>query len=311
MSDAGITGSVAGANVPITTLWRSETDVHLRRLAAAQADVVAVWQLLASGWTARRIQYWLESRHWRAVHDGVYAMTQADLTRRQRWMAATLSAPGTYLTRASAAACWGFRPWDAGFETVVRLGSGGPRSFAGLRVFRSLTLTGDVTRLEGIPITTAARTVIDLAPSLSPTAVGKAFRESVRLKATTAREFAATLRRHRGRRGTRLLWELTERYSSLPYSRCRSDAEARALEILHDAGMSPDRVNRRVAGIEADLIWTARRRIIEIDGPQYHQFRDEDMRKQACWERAGYSVSRISSNDVFENPSALIAAAAR
>ncbi len=141
--------------------------------------------------------------------------------------------------------------------------------------------------------------------------MGKAFRESLRLRTTTARAIAATLGRQRGRRGTRFLWELTDRYSSLPYSHCRSDAEARALEVLHDAGIRPDKVNRRVAGEEADLIWVTRRRIIEIDGPQYHQFRDEDLRKQARWEGAGYSVSRIPSGEVFDNPGALIALASR
>ena len=43
-------------------------------------------------------------------------------------------------------------------------------------------------------------------------------------------------------------------------------AEARALEILHDACISPDRVNRQITGEEADLIWDERRLIIEIDG---------------------------------------------
>ena len=286
-------------------------DAHLRELAANQADIVAAWQLLAAGWTRDRIRHWRESRHWRIVREGVYALTQAPLTRRQLWFAASLSAPGTYLTRASAGACWGFRPWEGAFETVVRLGSGGPRRIGGLLVFRSTMLAGDVGTLDGIPITTPARTLIDLAPDLSRTAVGKMFRESLRLKTTTTRDVAATLRRHRGRRGTTRLWDLAERYSSLPYARCRSDAEARALEVLHDAGMSPDRVNRQIAGEEADLIWSSQKRIIEVDGPQYHQFRDEDLRKQVRWERAGYTVSRISSTDVFESPSALLALASR
>jgi very-short-patch-repair endonuclease len=267
--------------------------------------------LVARGWTRHRIQWSAKRRQWQTVHEGVYALTQAPLTRRQRWIAAALSAPGTYLTRPSAGACWGFRPWEDDFETVVRLGSGGPERIGDLVVFRSKTLIGDVGALDGIPITTAPRTVIDLAPDLSHTAVGKMFRESLRLRTTTTRDLAATLRRHRGRRGTRLLWELTERYASLPYSRCRSDAEARALEILHDAYISPDRVNRHIAGEEADLIWDRGRRIIEIDGPQYHQFADEDLRKQARWERAGYTVGRIPSTDVFENPDALIELASR
>lgn len=286
-------------------------DVRLRRLVAAQEDLVAAWQLSRHGWTRRRIRHWLERRHWQVVHDGVYALTLSPLTRQQRWIAAVLTAPGTYLSHASAAACLGFRPWEADFETVVRPGDGGPRRIGALRVFRSNVLAGNVRHFGVLPITTAARTLIDLAPSLSRRAAAKALREAVRLKLTTTREIAASLDRHRGRRGTRLLWELTDQYSSLPYSRCRSDAEARALEVLHDAGLPPDKVNAQVAGQEADLIWVGRRRIIEIDGPQYHQFRDEDLRKQALWERAGYSVSRIPSGDVFDKPAGLVALAGR
>lgn len=286
-------------------------DVHLRTLVSDQGNLVAVWQLLDLGWTRRRVQHLVEREHWQAVHEGVYALTLAPLTRRQLWIAATLTAPGTFLSHASAGACWGFRPWEARFETVVRRGSGGPRRIGALRVSRSKLLSDDVGTLDRIPITTAARTLIDLAPSLSRRAMGKAFREALRLRRTTARGVAATLDRHRGRRGTRFLWQLTDRYSSLPYSRCRSDAEARALEVLHDAGISPEKVNCQVAGEEADLVWVARRRIIEIDGPQYHQFRDEDLRKQDRWEAAGYTVSRIPSTVVFDSPSALIALASR
>src|SRR6185436_4205669 len=174
--------------------------------------------------TRERIRHWLVNRHWRIIHEGVYAMTHAPLTRRQLWIAATLSAPGTYLTRASAGAYWGFRPWESNFETVVRLGSGGPRRIGQLLVFRSITLAGEVGTLDGIPITSAPRTLIDLLPSLSRKAGAKAFRESLRLKTTTVAEITASLRRHRGRRGAALLRELTDRYSSLPYSQCRSDA---------------------------------------------------------------------------------------
>jgi very-short-patch-repair endonuclease len=122
-------------------------------------------------------------------------------------------------------------------------------------------------------------------------------------------ELRSTLARHRGRRGTRVVGELASRYSSLPYKRTRSDAEGRALELLHDAGIQPPRVNTRIAREEADLAWPERRLIIEIDGPQYHCFPDEDARKQRAWEAAGYAVRRIGSDVVYDDPSRLVALA--
>jgi very-short-patch-repair endonuclease len=95
----------------------------------------------------------------------------------------------------------------------------------------------------------------------------------------------------------------------LPYSGTRSNPEARALEVLHDAGVEPPRVNIRVGGEEADLVWPVRRLIVEIDGPDYHRFRDEDSRKQRRWVKAGYRVRRIPSGAVYDDPSRLLALA--
>jgi very-short-patch-repair endonuclease len=66
-------------------------------------------------------------------------------------------------------------------------------------------------------------------------------------------------------------------------------------------------VNVRIAGEEADLVWFSRRVIVEIDGPQYHRFREEDARKQALWEGAGYTVRRAPSDRVYKAPAAFVA----
>lgn len=281
-------------------------DVHVRKLAADQLGLVAAWQLLALGWSVGRVRHWSTSHGWQAMHDGVFLLSQAPPTREQRWMAATLTSPGSVLSHASAGACWGFRPWEGAIETITRPGDGGPRIIDRLLVSRSRSLWPETTRQGGIPITSAARTIIDLAPHLTSRQAGRAFREAVRLKLLTARDLAAVLERHRGRRGTRKLWVLAERYASIPYTRTRSNAEARALEVLYDAGLLPDKVNAPIAGEEADLIWLERQLIIEIDGPQFHLFADEDARKQSCWSEAGFTVRRITSQDVYDNPAALI-----
>ncbi|MEA2397050.1 MAG: hypothetical protein QOK25_606 [Thermoleophilaceae bacterium] len=298
-----------GANVHLTTLWGGGMNVCLRELAADQYDLVAAWQLLDRGWTRRMIDHGVEDRGWGVVHPGVYALTSAPLTQSQKWMAATLTAPGTVLSHGSAGACWGFRSWPGSFEAVTRPGNGGPRRMGNVRVYRSRRLEGDVARREGVPITTATRTLIDLARRLGPRATGRTLREALRLKTTTTGALLASLESHEGRPGTAVLLELAARYARVPYSRTRSDAEAFALELLQDAGVEAPRVNTRIAGEEADLWWPERRLIIEIDGPQYHRFAEEDARKQALWEAAGQTVRRIPSGVVYERPTRLIALA--
>lgn len=277
-------------------------DADLRKLAADQEDLVAGWQLHALGWNRAMIDHRVKGG-WRVIHQGVYALGQAPLSQRQRWIAAVLSAPGTYLGAASAGACHGFREWDGPFETVVRHGNGGPRRLGDLLVARSTTLVGQTKRKDGIPIVTAERALVDLAPGLERRQLERCFRESIRLRTTTANDISLILA---GQRGTRLLAALCDRYATIPYHRCRSDAECRALEVLHDACVPLPQVNVKVGGLEADLVWRRWRFLVEVDSQEFHQFADEDARKTAVWEAAGYTVLRIWANDVYFRPRLLV-----
>ena len=158
---------------------------------------------------------------------------------------------------------------------------------------RSRTLAGNTTTLDGIPITTPERTLIDIAPHLGDRALARAVREACRLGVTTPSAVFVALARHRGRRGTRRLHTAVSRYAGLPLHRTRSDAEALALQVLRDAGRPPPDVNVKIAGEEADLIWPAWRLIVELDGAQYHLDAAEDLRKQRAWEAAGWTVRRF------------------
>jgi very-short-patch-repair endonuclease len=68
-------------------------------------------------------------------------------------------------------------------------------------------------------------------------------------------------------------------------------------------------VNVLIAGEEADLSWVTKV-LIEIDGGPFHLDVGEDARKQARWEKAGWTVRRISSDDVYHRPERLLALAA-
>lgn len=274
-------------------------DVRLDWLLRTQNDLVAWWQLRAIGWSEQRIAHHLAQRGWRRIHNGVFACTRSPLTRRQRWLAATLTEPGTLLSHASAGACWGLRPWRGGFETVVRAGSGGPRRFDGVLVSRSRTLTEEIAWKDGIPLTSAERTIIDLSPFLGSEARGRSVREAIRLGVTDVPALREALTRHRGRRGVRPLRELAELYAGLPLHRTRSDAEGKALERYRRAGMRIPAINERVGRFEADFVDHERRLIVEVDGPQFHLFPGEDERRERAWRARGYRVVRRPSSAVY------------
>lgn len=288
--------------------------ISVRDLLTAQHGVFAVWQLVAGGWPARRAER-LPPRlaaigGLRGPHDGVYVTGHAPLTDAQRWWAATLTAPWTVLEGTTAAAAQALGLREDGLLHVVRPGRTSPYTAGTLHVRYSSALRGQVVRAPaGFRITRPERTIIDVWPGRHERIRRKVLREGLRTRQVTVASMTTALDGHRGRRGIASLREVVAVYARLQLERCRSDAEAYAMEVLHAAGLELPDVNELVAGEEADLSWPGLRRIIEIDGPQWHRLRDEDARRTAIWQGAGQLVRRISSDTVFRDPGALVALA--
>ena len=285
-------------------------DARLAAVAGRQHNRIALEQLVALGLSRHAIAHRVETGRLVHVHDGVFAVAPVLDDPRGGWMAATLTAPGTELSHASAAVAWGVRgrrPGEARIETVTRPGRGGPRRQDGVLVHRSRTLDGNTTTHLGIPITTVERTLVDLAPHLADRTLAKAVREAIRLRLTDADSLRTVLERHRGRRGVARLRVVVAGLAGLALERTRSDAEARALEVLARAGRRLPEVNRVIAGQEADLSWPGERLIVEVDGRQFHLDAAEDARRQAVWERAGWTVHRLLADAVFDAPEQLLA----
>lgn len=292
------------------------SDVELHVLAARQYNRFSRAQLEELGFSASAITHRLDAGRMVSVEEAVYALPPVLEDDRALWMGVTLTAPESYINRLSAACAWGVLEYRPPFETIVRPGSGGPERFGHIIVYRSKTLAGETTVLEdessayeGIPVTTMPRTLLDLACFASDKALARALRESIRLKRSTMRELGDHLGRFRGRRGSRRLAIAIAKYKGLPLERAKSGAEIRALEILRDAERPMPKLNIKVAGEEADLVWAGEKLIIEIDGDPFHQDVGADTRKEAAWRGAGWRVERIPSDDVYERPAVLLAPA--
>lgn len=271
---------------------------------------MAAWQLREAGLSWKAVRY--RTRRLRRLHDGVYLTGDAPVTRLQRWWAATVTAPRSVLAFASAGAAHELRPWDGGFEVIVRQGSAGPRRQGALLICRarridSTTLHG----LHGLPVTTPERTVADLWPRLDTKAQAHMLRNALRLKRLTTASLTAHLRQASARGRPASLTRRLARYEGLQLHRCRSDAEALAAVTLADARVPTPDVNVRIAGEEADLSWPERRLIVEIDGGSYHQDKLEDARRTAAWRAAGWQVERVPADVVYDDPQQLIRAARR
>lgn len=284
-------------------------DVRLLELLERQCNRVSLAQLEALGFSRVDVHYRVATGRLRAVHQGVFAGRPFLDDPRGRWMAATLTAPGTCLSHASSAALHGF--WDRrrNVETVTRAGNGGPRQLDGVFVYRSVRLWGNTTAVEGIPTTTPERAIIEMAPYVDDGGLARAVREALRVERTTSEALLLVVDRHFRRRGTRRVLRALARYAGLPVNRARSGAELRALMVLRSAGRSLPRLNHQIAGEEADLSWPDERLIIEIDGSPFHQDIGADRRKEAVWRGAGWRVLRVPADAVYDAPERLLALA--
>jgi hypothetical protein len=282
-------------------------DVRLLDLLEGQWNRVSLAQMEALGYTRREVSDRVLAGRLRAVHQGVFAGRPFLEDQHGRWMAATLTAPESYLSHGSSAALHGF--WDrrGPREMVTRPGSGGPRRLDGLFVYRSLTLAGNTMTVDGIPTTTPERAIIEMAPYVDDPGLARAVREALRMEKTTSEGLLRAVDDHFRRRGTRRVLRTLASYAGLPVNRARSGAEVRALMVLRNAGRPLPRLNQKVAGEEADLSWLAEKLIIEIDGGLFHQDVGEDARKEAVWRSAGWTVRRVPSDVVYDAPEQLTA----
>jgi very-short-patch-repair endonuclease len=287
-------------------------DRRVVALAARQHGVVKWDQLVAAGLTKDAIAHRVKQRRLQRYHRGVYlvASLPAPLTPQ---MAAVLACGDTaVLSHHAAAALWGIRrPQDGPIDVTVLRGSA--RARRGVRVHRTRRLDKrDRTKREGIPVTSPARTVLDLAPLLTRSHLDRALEETQVLRLTTPKAIEAVLERTPGHPGAGALRVALNRQHDP--SLTRSEAEARLLELIRKAELPPPLTNVRILGHEVDLVWPAARLIVEVDGFAFHSTRqafERDRLRDAELQAAGYRVMRVTWRQVADTPEAMIARVAR
>jgi very-short-patch-repair endonuclease len=122
-------------------------------------------QLLAAGWSRGAIKSHVNRGLLIRVHAGVYAVGHVPQHAHARSLAAVLACgDGTALSHAAAAALWGVMEWPPRMEVISTRQHRRP----GISTHRSSTLTRqDIRRRHGVPVTSPARTVLDLQRRLT------------------------------------------------------------------------------------------------------------------------------------------------
>ncbi|MBN1530757.1 MAG: DUF559 domain-containing protein [Thermoleophilaceae bacterium] len=226
------------------------------------------------------------------IHRGVYAVGHKVLTRNGVLIAAVLTCgEGSLLSHRSAAELWRIGPQSAYLEVTAP----GRRRRPGIAVH--VGRAAHATR-EGIPVTTPARTLIDLADVLNRRGLERALDE-----AEYHRRDLTGLAPLPGRRGAGALAALlAERRAD---TRTRSELEELFLSHCSKHGFAWPEVNVHVEGRERDFLWRRQRLVVEVDGAQAHATREafeRDRGRDAELTAAGYRVMRFTHRRLTREP---------
>jgi hypothetical protein len=179
-------------------------------------------------------------------------------------------------------------------------------STAKLRVHEAHALDrlDDVVRQpDGLPVTSVARTLVDLAGVLTGHKLERSCHraEVLRLLDVSDVEHLLASRRSRGARNLRAaLGTLAPAAPAIT----RSELEERFLALAADAGLPRPEVNAMVAGHEVDFLWRDQRLVAETDGAATHLTPtafEEDRRRDAALQVAGFRVVRFTSRQITDD----------
>jgi predicted transcriptional regulator of viral defense system len=244
-------------------------DVRIARLAEHQHNLVSLTQLRAVGLSRAAVAKRAASGRLHRIHQGVYAVGHGRLTREGHWMAEVLAyGRSARLSHRSAAALWNLRP-DNRPTTDVLVPARSARSRPGIDVHASVTLTpADCAVVDGIPSTTVARTLLDLAEVVDRRGLERAVEQAEFLRIFDLRAVEDVLGRANGRPGAAVLRAVLADLSEPALT--KSGLEEDFLALCEAAGVPRPEVNAELIvddgpAIEVDFLWRGRRLAIETD----------------------------------------------
>jgi very-short-patch-repair endonuclease len=289
---------------------KGDIDDRIAQLAGRQHGVVHRRQLGTLGLGGNAIDNRLRRGRLHRLHPGVYAVGHAAITQEGRWMGAVLfCGSGAVLSHRSAAALWGLR---GSSRRAIEVTSGSKaRSRAGIHRHFALLPADEVTVERGIPVTTAPRTIFDLAATQGADVAESALRQSEYLRLHDRLSLPVLLERYPRRKGAKAVRECLARRRETPGSP-RSPLEEQFLPFLRRHDLPLPRLNAwlNLGGrrFQVDCLWPAQRQIVELDGWQGHGTRSafrNDRERDRRLRVAGYAITRLTWSQLEDEPSAI------
>lgn len=284
---------------------KNEIDHATTRLARRQYGVVSRAQASALGAGRSAIAVRLDRGRWTAVYPGVYRVGGAPVSWRQTLMAATLSCPGSAVSHAAAAALWTLPSYpERPVEVIVGRGSRRSSLFVVHRVTN--LIAGDLVRIGPIPVTIAARTLIDLCATTAEDRLAAALDDSIRRGLLTPERLLKRIEMlGRGHAGLRVLRDIALDRAGMK-AVPQSVLESAALALLRSSGLPEPHLQYRIGRAIVDFAYPDARLAIEMDGYRWHgadraRWRG-DLARQTKLTASGWTVIRFTWEDITTRP---------
>ena len=271
------------------------------KLARGSHGVVTRTELLAAGLTLKEIRHRLGTGALLRVHPSVYRVGHDAPSIEATYLAAVRACgPGALLSGRAAAHLLGLTKRRRAPRPEVTART--ERRVAGVATRRCRKLEpADGMTWRGVPVTTVARTLVDVAASLSLDDLARACHEAEVLHRTTPSEIATVLERRPGSRGAAKLRRIVEGDVRVTLSAL----ERRFLRRLRAVRLPLPVTNRPAGGRYVDCRWPAHRLTVELDSYRFHHSRhswEQDRRREREARARGDEFRRYTYGDVVDDP---------
>ena len=165
----------------------------------------------------------------------------------------------------------------------------------------------ELTVNDGIPITSPARTMFDLASQAAPAEVAAAYEHGLIEKLFDRDELIVTAMRLKGRRGIKKVRALIDR--DAPPTATVKEAHRMLLELVRSSGLPHPKAEVPIARYRVDLLWADAKLVVEMDSTKWHTTPgriEHDKRRDAELAALGYLTIRVTWNELTKRPNQVI-----
>ena len=286
----------------------------LMRLSGRQHGAFTWDQAIDSGVAPTEIKVLVRRGVIERVVLGVYRVVGSPDTWRQRLMIAVLAAgEGAAVSRRAAAALLGIRGYDEGIVEITQTRRPSRRHPYGIEHSSRYLPAEHVQLVDGIPVTTVERTVMDLCASCRTKRAEWLVKTVVSMKLTTIGKLATLLTEMAkpGRKGISLLRATLAALDDEPMD--ATELEKLVIAVIKAAGLPLPVREVQVGGTTApvgriDFLYRTARIVIEADSKAWHGnwvATEDDQRRDKKLIAAGYYIVRTNWRELVQEPELL------